>query len=149
MNESEIERALRSYGIPPEKAKAAAERTVAAKPARKPVQAAPGPKKGAKTEAGVFAAWCKKHGLPRPFPEFRFAPPRRWRFDFAFDNLIAIEVEGGVWTQGRHTRGAGFLADCEKYNEAAIRGWCVIRVTPDSLCTATTADYLHRAMRAR
>jgi very-short-patch-repair endonuclease len=69
-------------------------------------------------------------GLPEPVREFRFAPPRRWRADFAFlEQKILIEVEGAIWTGGRHTRGRGFEADCAKYNEAVALGWRVIRVT--------------------
>ena len=43
---------------------------------------------------------------------------------------LAVEIEGAVYVQGRHTRGAGYEADCEKYSEAACLGWKVIRVTP-------------------
>ena len=61
--------------------------------------------------------------------EYRFDPVRRWRFDFAWPkSKVAVEIEGGVWTQGRHTRGAGYLADLEKYNTAAVAGWLVIRL---------------------
>lgn len=75
------------------------------------------------------------HGLPEPSRhalvpagELVFAPPRRWRFDLAWpDRLLAVEVDGGVWTQGRHTRGAGFVADCEKLNRAVVLGWRVLR----------------------
>jgi very-short-patch-repair endonuclease len=64
-------------------------------------------------------------------PEYRFHPTRKWRFDFAWpENKRAMEVEGGVWTGGRHTRGSGFLKDCEKYNAAASLGWRVFRFTP-------------------
>lgn len=57
-----------------------------------------------------------------------------WRFDFALpEALIAIEVEGGVHTGGRHTRGKGFIQDCEKYNAATILGWRVIRVTGEHI----------------
>lgn len=44
--------------------------------------------------------------------------------------MIAIEVEGGAFTRGRHTRGAGFIGDMEKYNAATSMGWRVFRVTP-------------------
>lgn len=72
--------------------------------------------------------------LPRPESELRFAPPRRWRFDFAFpDHRLAVEIEGAVWTQGRHTRGKGYAADCIKYNSAILAGWRVLRFTTDML----------------
>jgi very-short-patch-repair endonuclease len=61
--------------------------------------------------------------------EYRFAPPRRWRFDFAWpDRQIAVEVDGGTWVQGKHSRGAGVHNDCEKACQAAILGWRVLRV---------------------
>jgi very-short-patch-repair endonuclease len=70
-------------------------------------------------------------GLPEPFREYRFAPPRRWRFDFAWPAaMLAVEVEGGAWIYGRHVRGRGFEADCEKYNAATLLGWRVLRFTP-------------------
>lgn len=57
-----------------------------------------------------------------------------WRFDFALpEKKIAIELEGGTWTNGRHTRGAGFAADCEKYNAAARFGWRLFRLTTDMI----------------
>ena len=63
--------------------------------------------------------------------EVRFDPKRRWRFDFCWleGPKIAVECEGGIWSGGRHTTGAGFAADCEKYNAAAQRGWRVFRYT--------------------
>ena len=62
--------------------------------------------------------------------EYRFSPPRRWRFDFAIPSeKIAIEIEGGVFTGGRHTRGVGYLKDIEKYNTATSLGWRVLRFT--------------------
>ena len=65
---------------------------------------------------------------PEIVTEHRFHPVRRWRFDLAIpSHRIAIEVEGGIWTRGRHTRGSGYLADLEKYNEATALGWAVLR----------------------
>lgn len=62
--------------------------------------------------------------------EYKFHPLRRWRFDFCWpDHKFSVEVEGGVFTNGRHTRGAGYSADLEKYNEAVMLGWKVLRFT--------------------
>ena len=73
-------------------------------------------------------------GLPKPVAEHRFAAPRRWRFDLAWpQHMIALEQEGGVWIQGRHSRGAGMVADMEKYNHAAALGWRVFRFTPQQV----------------
>lgn len=75
-----------------------------------------------------LAAWQAWGTGCLPVIEHRFAPPRRWRFDIAFpDALVAVELEGGEFIAGRHTRPLGFLRDCEKYNLAAERGWCVLR----------------------
>ena len=69
-------------------------------------------------------------GLPEPVEEFRFDPVRKWRFDYAWpERMLALEIEGGTWTGGRHVRGKGYERDCEKYNAAALLGWKVLRVT--------------------
>lgn len=62
--------------------------------------------------------------------EYEFHPTRKWRFDFAFLRLkIAVEIEGGTWVGGRHLQPQAFEDDCEKYAEAAIGGWRLLRVT--------------------
>ena len=95
----------------------------------------------------LFPAYCKAAGLPVPVAELRFAPPRRWRFDWAWPtHRIALEVEGAVWVQGRHTRGSGFVKDMEKYNTAAAMGWRIIRCQPQDLFTEQTLNYLRAAL---
>lgn len=80
--------------------------------------------------------------------EYRFFPERRWRFDYAIPSeKIAIEVEGGVYTQGRHTRPLGFLGDMEKYNTATSLGWKLLRVTPNTLLSRTTLDLVRETVR--
>jgi len=70
----------------------------------------------------------KAVGLPVPDREFRFHPVRRWRADFAWpDQKILVEVDGGVYVQGRHTRGRGFEEDMRKLNAAAVLGYRVLR----------------------
>lgn len=87
-------------------------------------------------------------GLPEPVTEHRFAPPRRWRFDLAWtDRRIAVEIEGGSYVAGRHTRGAGFEADCEKYAEANLAGWLVLRVTSRMVEDGRALGYVQRALR--
>lgn len=95
-----------------------------------------------------FFMFCRAFGLPKPTPEFRFHPKRKWRFDYYFggERKIALEVEGAVWTGGRHTRGAGFLGDVEKYNEAAILGFTVLRCTPDQVRSGEALKIVKRAM---
>lgn len=88
----------------------------------------------------------KACGLPLPTREYAFAKPRRWRFDCAYLlEKIAIEVEGAIWTEGRHTRGSGFVADIEKYNEAILRGWRLLRVTTDQVTSGVALNLIDRA----
>ena len=94
----------------------------------------------------TLAFQIKAIGLPAPEPEHHFAPPRRWRFDFAWpDYNLAVEVEGGTWSRGRHTRGAGFEKDCEKYNEAALLGWTVLRFTTSMVEDGRAINMIERA----
>lgn len=71
------------------------------------------------------------NGICLPVREYQFAPPRKWRFDFAWlDAMIAVEVEGGIFVRGRHVHPKGFLNDMEKYNTATRLGWRVLRWNP-------------------
>lgn len=71
---------------------------------------------------------------PDPVSEYRFHPIRKWRFDWAWPaKKIAIEIQGGVFIQGRHSRGAGMLKDFEKSNMANKLGWHVYYFTPGQL----------------
>ncbi len=66
--------------------------------------------------------------------EYRFHHERRWRADFAqMEARVLIEIEGGIWVNGRHNRAAGFNADLEKYMEAGLAGWRVFRFGPDQI----------------
>lgn len=72
--------------------------------------------------------------------EYRFSPPRRWMFDFCWpERKIAVELEGGIYSGGRHTRGVGFEKDCEKYNAATKAGWRVLRYTKKSIDDGSAA----------
>jgi len=80
--------------------------------------------------------------------EYRFSPPRRWRFDFAYPaRMLAVEVDGGTWVQGRHNRGAGMKADAEKMNAAALAGWRVLRFTREHIKSGEALDLIELALR--
>lgn len=101
----------------------------------------------------IVCAFFKSEGLPEPQLECRFHPQRKWRFDFAWVNVsedlwipVALEVQGGIWIQGGHNRGAQMLKDYEKYNEAAALGWRILYVQPKDLCTVDTANLVKRCL---
>ena len=79
-----------------------------------------------------FALWMRQIGMPDPVREYVFAPPRKWRFDFAWpDHFFAVEIEGITYFGpgiGRHQTRKGFELDSEKYEAAMVRGWTVYRV---------------------
>jgi len=92
------------------------------------------PAKLTRSPLEVQLAWQMDASKLEYTSEYRFDPKRRWRLDFAFvQRKIGIEVEGGIWSQGRHTRGAGFEADCDKYNALALAGWRLLRFTPSQI----------------
>jgi len=73
----------------------------------------------------VVAGWITEH---------KFHPTRRWRLDFAHEGLkIGVEINGGVWTRGRHVRGKGYLGDLEKSNQAQLLGWTYLQYAPNQL----------------
>ena len=91
-------------------------------------------------EKRVETLWRSLDGPPLE-KEFRFHPTRRWRADFAhLPSRTLIEIEGGIYINGRHNRGAGFAADLEKYLEASLAGWRVVRLGPNEL----TVDHIGR-----
>ena len=93
--------------------------------------------------APIVVAGFAAAGVAEPVAEFRFCPPRRWRLDYAWpDQFVALEVEGGVWSRGRHTRPKGFIADIEKYNTATALGWAVLRCTPQTILSEATISWL-------
>lgn len=86
---------------------------------------------------------------PQPQPEFRFHPTRMWRLDFAWPALkLAVELEGAIWTGGRHTRGAGVLGDMEKYNALSLMGWKLLRFDGGAVRSGRAAREVDAAVRA-
>lgn len=95
-----------------------------------------------------FAVHLRAHKIPFE-REFMFAKDigRRWRSDFYIEPDILVEIEGGVFSGGAHTRGKHFISDCEKYNTATLMGYRVFRFVPDRhVSTGLAIEMITRAM---
>ena len=103
-----------------------------------------------KLEDKFARLWGSVPGAPELTREHKFHPMRRWRFDFAHqESKTAIEIEGGLWQNGRHNRAQGYIADCEKYNMAVLHGWSIFRLPAEMLNyseVAAITAYIARTM---
>ncbi len=105
----------------------------------------------------IVIAYFKECGIPEPKIEHKFHPTRKWRFDFSWEAFqmsvpgctsnvyvprVALEVQGGLFIQGRHNHGASLRKEHEKLNEAARLGWRVLYVMPENLCVKETVDLI-------
>jgi hypothetical protein len=93
-------------------------------------------------------------GLRNVEVEHRFAAPmRQWASDYFLPHThslplapsgVLIEIEGGAWSQGRHTRGEGYSEDCLKYSTASAMGFKVFRFTTQQVLTGEAKSFLAR-----
>lgn len=107
----------------------------------------------------LLAVQLEQAGIPFQ-REFRFADPRRWRADFRVwpsgppdrltipmpSNQFLVEIDGGGFVAGRHTRGTGVEKDAEKQSAAAIMGYRVIRVTPRQVDDGRALSWIRQAL---
>ena len=90
--------------------------------------------------------WLKERGRDA-VAEWKFHKDRKWRFDVAIPtDQLAFEIDGAIWTRGRHARGAGIKKDNEKINTAQALGWRVFRFTPDEVKCGEAAKFIERWM---
>ena len=81
-----------------------------------------------------------------PVTEYKFHPVRKWRFDYCWPDIkLAVEFEGGTFIGGGHTRGVIYGQNCEKYNEAAIMGYMVLRFTAPQVRSCEAYETFDRA----
>jgi hypothetical protein len=82
---------------------------------------------------------------------------RKWRADFGIYptkpgrngrllTAILVEIDGGGWVQGHHSRGKGIEDDAEKQSAAAILGFRVIRATPRQVENGTALSWIRQAL---
>jgi very-short-patch-repair endonuclease len=97
-----------------------------------------------------FAFQLRVSNHPEPTREYRFAPPRRWRFDFAWiEAKVGVEVNGGAWVNGRHNRAGGQAADNEKLNAAVLAGWRILRFTSDAVADGSALQQTEELLAVR
>jgi hypothetical protein len=118
----------------------------------------------------IVRAFWATFKIPTPVEEYRFCAGHRWRFDFAWPNYqreiradtgevvtiftltnaqiggVAVEVQGGIWTRGRHTRGAALKMEWDKLNTAAILGWRILYCEPRQVMSTAFAKQLKAAL---
>ncbi|MCD8312685.1 MAG: endonuclease domain-containing protein [Bacteroidales bacterium] len=116
------------------------------KPRRTPAKA----KSGGFPQRDTFTALASAELGVTVVKEYRFHPKRMWRFDYAIPEYrVAIEIDGGVWTQGRHTRPKGYLGDLDKFNAAASMGWVVLKFTPANQYSGETMRLIRETVDNR
>jgi hypothetical protein len=103
----------------------------------------------------AFVLLLQAHGVPLPVSEYRFAPPRRWRADYAWPaERVIVERDGGLLRGGRHPSTAvgghssisGIRRDMEKSNAAQLAGYVYLRFTPQQLASGVALPSIRAAL---
>jgi len=93
----------------------------------------------------AFALHIRAEKLPPVEREYMFHGERKWRLDFAWpDQRIAVEIEGGLHSGGRHTRAKGYQEDITKYNEAVAAHWAVFRFSTSDVMSGRAIEFIKR-----
>lgn len=95
----------------------------------------------------IVSAFYRQMLLPQPEFEHRFHETRKWRLDLAWPaEKVCLEVQGGIFMRGRHTRGAALLKEWEKLNTLAARGWRVLYCQPKDICATATIEIIRETL---
>lgn len=86
-------------------------------------------------------------GLPLGEPQFHFVPGRQHRFDRAWpEQRVAVEVQGGVWSDDGHGRKSMVARDCWRFALAAALGWRVLPVTKEMIESGQAVELIRQAL---
>jgi hypothetical protein len=97
----------------------------------------------------VVLKMFEDYGIPAE-AEYKFYKDRNWRFDFAWpEEKLALEVQGGLFSYGRHSRGAALMKEHEKLNYAASVGWRILYTIPSEVCMEDTIDLIKSAFKTK
>jgi very-short-patch-repair endonuclease len=87
--------------------------------------------------------------LPQPKREVRLVPGRQFRWDRVWRvQRLAVEIQGGTWKQGAHSRGAGQARDAKKQALATLAGWRCLSVTADQIRSGEAVAWIEQALQA-
>jgi len=93
----------------------------------------------------LFALHLRAAKIPCPAREYRFHSVRKFRFDFAWIEIkLAAEIDGAVYTNGRHNRGKGYESDCFKMALALSEGWAVYRFTSGMVANGSAISFIEK-----
>ena len=79
--------------------------------------------------------------------EVRLIADRQWRWDFIVADL-AIEIHGGTWSRGAHSRGAGQVRDFTKQNAAVLAGYRPLTFTTEQVAAGEAVNVIVAALAA-
>lgn len=81
--------------------------------------------------------------------QVRAIPGRMFSWDFEITGYrILVEVQGGVWSAGKHGRGSGILTDQEKLFLAQLHGYRVIQVSENHIRDGRALRWIQHMMEA-
>jgi hypothetical protein len=100
------------------------------------------------TPAEKIAHHCRRRSLPRPTVEFQFVAFRAWKLDVAWPELlVGVDIQGGAFKGGHHSRGPGMRDDFEKLAHAVMRNWRVLLMMPEQVKAETGLFWIERTLR--
>lgn len=98
----------------------------------------------------VLVNRLEQAGLPLGEPQYPVVEGRQHRFDRAWPNQrVAVEVQGGVWSDDGHGRKSMVASDCMKLSLAAAVGWRVLPLTREMIEDGTAVNLIARALGVR
>jgi len=108
---------------------------------RKPVK-----KRVASAGEETMALDLKSYNIPFE-REKRFCS-RLWRLDFILTGTnYAVEIEGGLWNNGRHVRPQAMEEDMRKYNAVAMRGIRLLRFSTSMVINGEAITGILQALK--
>jgi very-short-patch-repair endonuclease len=75
--------------------------------------------------------------------QFTPIPNRKFRCDFYIQKYnLVIEIQGGIFSGGRHTRGMGYSDDCKRENILTLAGYRILKLTTEHFLRTGKDEYM-------